>query len=218
MVQVASSILSADFANLERDCRRVVWEQNPMLHFDVMDGVFVPNISIGLPVLQSLVKALPQAVYDVHLMIIRPHLYIDAFAKAGAHIITVHSESESELVPMLREIRARGCKAGVSIRPKTPVETLFPLLEELDMVLIMSVEPGFGGQSFIPNAPARIAAVKAEVERRSLNVLIEVDGGINAQTAPLCVDAGAEILVAGSAVFGAPSPEDAVKRIRGDIQ
>ncbi len=214
MVQVSSSILAADFANLERDCRKVVWPGNPMLHFDVMDGVFVPNLSVGLPVLQSLVKALPEAVYDVHLMIIQPHKYVEAFAASGADIITIHYEAESPVRSTLRQIRKLGKKAGLSLRPGTPAEELFPLLDEADMVLVMSVEPGFGGQSFMPEAPARIAALKAEAQRRRLPLLVEVDGGINAQTGPLCTGAGADILVAGNSVFRAVEPYTAVCRLR----
>ncbi|MDL2218970.1 ribulose-phosphate 3-epimerase [Ruminococcaceae bacterium OttesenSCG-928-O06] len=216
MVQVAPSILSADFANLERDCRRVVTRDDPMLHFDVMDGVFVPNLSVGLPVLESLVKALPEAVYDVHLMILRPHLFVERFARAGADAITIHFESESPLRSTLKQIRALGLKAGVSLRPGTPVQEVYSLLEEVDLVLVMSVEPGFGGQAFLPEAPARIAALRAEAQRQGTPLLIEVDGGINAATAPLCIAAGADILVAGSAVFHTADPMAAVRQIKGD--
>lgn len=214
LVQVAPSILSADFADLARDCAPLVTAGNPLLHFDVMDGVFVPNISVGLPVLASLSRALPQAVYDVHLMIVRPHLYVEAFAKAGADYITFHIEAESDVAETARAIRAAGCKAGISLRPGTPVEQLFPHLDEVDLVLVMSVEPGFGGQAFMPAAPGRIADIRREAERRGIPLLLEVDGGITPDTAPACVAAGADILVAGSAVFGAPSPADALARLR----
>ncbi len=214
MVQVAPSILAADFANLEKDCRRVVSVDNPMLHFDVMDGVFVPNISVGLPVLQSLKKAIPEAVYDVHLMIVKPLQYIEEFAKYGADYITFHVEAESNPVETARAIRKAGCKAGISLRPGTPVEELFPLLKEVDMVLVMSVEPGFGGQAFIPEAPRRIAAIKQEAELQGLNLLLEVDGGIDPNTAPLCKDAGVDILVAGSSVFKADNPKEMIDTLR----
>lgn len=214
MALVAPSILAADFANLERDCRRVVTADNNWLHFDVMDGVFVPNLSIGVPVLQSLKKALPEAYYDVHLMIVDPQKYIGAFQKAGADGITVHYEADSPVEETLRAIRAAGCRAGLSLRPKTPVEALYPLLSLCDMVLVMSVEPGFGGQAFIPEAPARIAALRAEALRQNTPLLIEVDGGINEKTGALCTAAGADVLVAGSSVFGAASPADAVKALR----
>ena len=215
MVQIAPSILSADFANLERDCRRVLTKENNWLHFDVMDGVFVPNLSFGVPVLQSLKKALPEAFYDVHLMIIDPAQYIEAFVKAGADNVTIHYEANSPVIETLRAIRKLGCKAGLSLRPKTPVEGLFPLLKECDMVLVMSVEPGFGGQSFIPLAQQRIAALKKEAQRQEVSLLIEVDGGINAETAPLCIAAGADVLVAGSSVFGAENPAAMVQMLCG---
>ncbi len=214
MLQVSSSILAADFADLARDCRKVVWPGNPMLHFDVMDGLFVPNLSVGLPVLQSLVKALPEAIYDVHLMICQPHRYVEAFAAGGADTITIHYESDSPVRSTLRQIRALGKRAGLSLRPGTAAEEIFPLLDEADMVLVMSVEPGFGGQSFMPEAPARIAAIKAEGLRRHLPLLIEVDGGINAQTGPLCAQAGAHILVAGNSVFRADDPYAAVCKLK----
>ena len=210
---VAPSILSADFAHLARACCRVLPKSGGMLHFDVMDGVFVPNLSIGMPVLASLKKALPDVVYDVHLMIVDPGGYVGAFAAAGADYITFHLEAEGDAVATARAVRAAGCKAGVSLRPKTPVEEVFPLLDEVDMVLVMSVEPGFGGQAFMPGAVARIAALKREISARGLAVQIEVDGGIDPDTAPLCTGAGADIWVAGSAVFGAADPAEAMRKM-----
>lgn len=215
MVQVAPSILSADFANLGQDCSKVVTPQNPMLHFDVMDGVFVPNLSFGMPVLRSLKKALPQAKYDVHLMITDPAKYVDEFSKAGADIITFHIESQSSAVETARHIRRLGCQAGLSLRPGTPVEMLFPLLKEIDLVLVMSVEPGFGGQAFMPEAPTRIKALREEAQRQDTPLLLEVDGGIDLNTAPLCTQAGVDILVAGSAVFNTPDPAAAVQQLAG---
>lgn len=215
MVQVAPSILAANFATLQQDCEKVVSAENPLLHFDVMDGVFVPNISVGLPVLQSLHSALPAAVYDVHLMILRPLQYAEAFIKAGASMLTFHIEAESPVAETTRQIRALGCKAGLSLRPGTPVETLFPLLKEVDYVLVMSVEPGFGGQKFIPESLEKITKLRREAQRQNLpGFLIEVDGGIDLQTAPACVQAGADILVAGSAVFGSQNPGQAVELLR----
>lgn len=214
MVQVAPSILSADFANLERDCRKVVSNENPMLHFDVMDGVFVPNLSIGIPVLQSLKKALPEAVYDVHLMIIDPLRYVPQFAGAGADYITFHLEAQSAVPETAAAIRAAGAKVGLSLRPGTPVEDIFPYLHQIDMVLVMSVEPGFGGQAFMPEAVQRIAALRAEAQRLGTPLLIEVDGGIDADTAPGCARAGADILVAGSSVFKNPDPGHMVSLLR----
>ena len=214
MTQIAPSILSADFAHLAEDCLKVYSPDNPMLHFDVMDGVFVPNLSVGIPVLESLKKALPSAVYDVHLMIVEPGKYLGAFAKAGADYITFHLEAEGDPLALAKEIRALGCKAGVSLRPGTPVEELFPLLEAVDMVLVMSVEPGFGGQSFRPEAPGRIAKLREEARRRNPGLLIEVDGGINPETGRLCVQAGADILVAGSVIFGAENPKATLNTLR----
>lgn len=214
MVEVAPSILAADFANLERDCRKVVSPETPWLHFDVMDGVFVPNISVGLPVLASLKKALPQARYDVHLMIQQPRLYVQRFVQAGADYVTFHCEADSPVVETARAIRAAGGKAGISLRPGTSVEQIFTVLAEFDLVLVMSVEPGFGGQSFMPQAVQRIAAIKAEAQRQGHSILIEVDGGIDQNTAPACVQAGAALLVAGSAVFGAQAPAKALWALR----
>ena len=213
MLTIAPSILSADFANLAQDCQRVLAPGCNVLHVDVMDGVFVPNLSIGLPVLESLKKALPKAVYDVHLMIIKPHKYIEEFARAGADYITIHLESESPTGETLTAIRQAGCKAGLSLRPGTPIEAVYPYLTQTDLLLVMSVEPGFGGQSFMQAAPSRIAAAKAEAQRQNTHLLIEVDGGINPETAPLCARAGADILVAGSAVFGAKQPLAAMKSL-----
>lgn len=217
MTLVAPSILSADFADLANSCRPVLLADNKLLHFDVMDGVFVPNISFGLPVLKSLKKALPEAEYDVHLMIIDPKKYVEEFARAGADYITIHYEADSPVIETLSAIRHLGCKAGLSLKPGTPVEALFPLLPHCDMVLVMSVEPGFGGQSFMPEAPGRIAALRAEAKRQGLaGLLLEVDGGINSETAKLCVDAGVDILVAGSTVFGAADPAAALRGLRGN--
>ncbi len=213
MVKVAPSILAADFARLAADCRRVLAPGHNWLHFDVMDGVFVPNISVGLPVLACLKKALPQAVYDVHLMIVEPGAYVQDFARAGADTITFHLEANSPVQKTLAAIRALGCKAGLSLRPGTPIEAVFPHLRQADMVLVMSVEPGFGGQGFMPEAPARIAALRTEAARQNTPLLIEVDGGVNAETAPLCTRAGADILVAGTAVFEAKNSIEAMENM-----
>ena len=213
MIEVAPSVLAADFANLERDCRTVLQAGCRTLHYDVMDGVFVKNISVGVPVLQSLKKAIPDAFYDVHLMIVCPDQYVEAFAKAGADALTFHVESESDVAKTIAHIRELGVLPGLSLRPDTPVEALFPYLSLLDRVLVMSVEPGFGGQAFRKEAPVRIAALRCEAQRQNTELLLAVDGGINAQTAPLCAGAGAELLVAGSAVFAAQNAETAVREI-----
>ncbi|MBQ5754557.1 MAG: ribulose-phosphate 3-epimerase [Oscillospiraceae bacterium] len=214
MTQVSPSILSASFCHLEQDCRAVLDAGADMLHYDVMDGHFVPNISFGVPVLKSLHAGLPEAFYDVHLMITDPLFYAEAFAKAGADLITIHLECDSPIEETLDKIHALGCKAGLSVKPGTPVQEVFPYLDKLDLVLVMSVEPGFGGQKFMPSALEKLAALKAECAARGLSPWLEVDGGVDDTTAPLCVEAGANLLVAGSAVFGAKDPAAAVARLK----
>ena len=193
MTKIAASILSADFANLKHDCTRLLEAGVDLMHFDVMDGHFVPNISYGAPVLKCLHAAMPDVYYDVHLMISDPARYAADFARAGASLITFHLE-------------AVGCQVGISIRPGTPVEAVFPYLGVVDLILVMSVEPGFGGQKFLPTTPTRIAAICAERTRRGCDTLIEVDGGINTETGPLCIAAGVDWLVAGSSLFHAMDP------------
>lgn len=211
MTKIAASILSADFADLAADCQRLLNQGTDLLHFDVMDGHFVPNISFGAPVLECLHKALPEVFYDVHLMISNPVRYAPDFAKAGANLITFHLEAVPDAVPeTIAAIRAVGCQVGISIKPGTPAEAVYPYLDDLELVLVMSVEPGFGGQKFMPSALDKLRWLKAEREARGLSYLLEVDGGVDAATAPLCVEAGADVLVAGSAVFGAADPAAAV--------
>ena len=207
MTKIAASILSADFADLAADCQRLLNHGTDLLHFDVMDGHFVPNISFGAPVLECLHKALPEVFYDVHLMISDPVRYAPDFAKAGANLITFHLEAVPDAVPeTIAAIRAAGCQVGISIKPGTPAEAVYPYLDDLDLVLVMSVEPGFGGQKFLPTTPTRIAAICAERTRRGCDTLIEVDGGINTETGPLCIAAGVDWLVAGSSLFHAMDP------------
>lgn len=214
MTTISPSILSADFSKLGTDCRMVLDAGAKMLHYDVMDGHFVPNISFGVPVLKSLHKAMPDAFYDVHLMITHPQQYAEAFAKAGASLLNFHLECDDDIQETIDAIKAQGCKVGMTIKPGTPVEELGYYLDQLDLVLVMSVEPGFGGQKFMPAAVEKIAAIRAEAQRRGLSTDIEVDGGIDAATAPLCAAAGANVLVAGSAVFGAKDPAAAMSAIR----
>ncbi len=214
MREIAPSILSADFAHLAESCLQVMSEHNRMLHFDVMDGVFVPNISVGLPVLASLKKAIPQAEYDVHLMIVEPKRYLDAFAKAGADVITFHIEAQTDAKAHIKHIQNLGCKAGLSLRPGTPMETIFPYVPFLDRVLVMSVEPGFGGQAFQPQALERIAQLKQEANKTNPGLEIEVDGGINLENAAACFEAGADILVAGNTVFSAKNPAEMAKALK----
>ena len=216
MTKVAASILSADLADLARDSRRLLQAGADILHFDVMDGHFVPNISYGAPVLTCLHKALPDAYYDVHLMISEPARYAKDFAKAGANLITFHYEAVPNAVPeTIAAIRALGCGVGISIKPGTPTEAIYPYLDAVDLVLVMSVEPGFGGQSFMPAAPGRIAALRTECDRRGLHTLLEVDGGINTQTGALCADAGVDWLVAGSFLFHAQDPAAEIRTLHG---
>lgn len=212
MTKIAASILSADFADLAADCRRLLARGTDLLHFDVMDGHFVPNISFGAPVLECLHKALPEVFYDVHLMISDPVKYAPDFAKAGANLITFHLEAVPDAVTeTIAAIRATGCQVGISIKPGTPAEAVYPYLNDLDLVLVMSVEPGFGGQKFIPTTPARIAALSAERARLGCDTLIEVDGGINAVTGPQCIEAGVDWLVAGNSLFRAEDPAAVVR-------
>ena len=213
MAIISPSILSADFCRLAEDCRLVLDAGAAMLHFDVMDGHFVPNISFGVPVLASLHRGMPSAFFDVHLMISHPLAYVDAFAKAGADLVNFHLESEDEPGAVLAAIRAAGCKTGMTIKPGTPAEALLPWLDQLDLVLVMSVEPGFGGQKFQASALYKLEALKKEREARGLSFLLEVDGGVNAETAPFCVEAGADVLVAGSAVFAAADPAAEVRAL-----
>lgn len=213
MTIVSPSILSADFTHLGADCRMVMDAGAQMLHYDVMDGHFVPNISFGVPVLKSLHKGLPDAFYDVHLMISHPLAYAEPFIKAGATLFNFHLECEDDIRTTLDAVHALGCKTGLTIKPATPPEALAPWLDELDLVLVMSVEPGFGGQKFMPSALDKLRWLKAEREKRGAHYLLEVDGGVDSTTAPLCVEAGADVLVAGSAVFGAADPAAAVRAL-----
>ena len=212
MVKVSPSVLTADFLTLSDSIKKLEDAGVDMLHLDVMDGIFVPNISFGLPVIKS-IKAHTSLPLDVHLMIDRPHRYIEEFAKY-ADLLGFHYEAGSDNAETLKRIRELGCKSCITIKPATAVEEIFPLLPLCDMVLVMSVEPGFGGQKFMPVALDKIKAIKAECERQGLQVDIEVDGGINAETAPLAVAAGANVLVAGNFLFSADDMGAKVKEIK----
>lgn len=206
---VAPSILSADFGNLERDIKMLDRSAAEWVHIDVMDGVFVPNISFGFPVMKPVRKATNKTL-DVHLMIVEPERYVKRFAEAGANYITFHHEATADPRATITTIHEAGAKAGVSIKPATAVEAIFDYLAELDMVLVMSVEPGFGGQSFMPDSLDKVRALRKEIDEKGYNCLIEIDGGISAVNARRVYDAGVDVVVAGSAVFSAPNPEQAI--------
>ena len=211
-MQVSPSLLAADFANLAADVEMLNSSDAAMIHLDVMDGVFVPNISFGFPVLKAF-QRIARKPMDVHLMIQNPQNYIDKVAECGAAVMNVHQEACVHLHRTVEAIRQAGMKAAVTLNPSTPVETLVDILPELHMVLLMSVDPGFGGQKFIPNTLNKIRRLKALIKEQGVDTLIEVDGGINDETGRMCAHAGADILVAGSYVFKAQSPLKAISSL-----
>lgn len=211
---IAPSILAADFGNLARDIQMVNRSEAEWIHLDIMDGVFVPNISYGFPVVSAIAKE-AKKVLDAHLMIIDPDRYVENFAKMGVEYLSVHYEACTHLHRSLQNIRNLGMKAGVALNPHTPVHLLEDILEECDYVLLMSVNPGFGGQKFIENAVKKVAALKEMILKRGLSTLIEVDGGVNRHNAPILAAAGADALVAGSSVFNAPDPLAEIIALKG---
>lgn len=213
MVRIISpSMLSADFGHLDRETRMIDESAAQWVHIDVMDGVFVPNISFGFPVLKAIRKA-TEKFLDVHLMIIEPMKYAKRFAEAGAQLVTIHYEAVQDVRRALEEIRSYGVMAGISIKPATPVSVLKELLDVADLVLIMSVEPGFGGQSFIEGSVEKARELRKMIETAGTNTLIEMDGGISAANSEMLFEAGCDALVAGSAVFGAPDPKAEILKI-----
>lgn len=209
MIKISPSILSSDYGNLSSELKRMEACGADMLHIDVMDGHFVPNITLGAPIVKCIRKssALP---FDVHLMISDPYRYIPDFVNAGSDIITFHAEADSDIEKTIDLILASGKKAGLSVKPKTPVEAVYPYLDKLSMVLVMTVEPGFGGQSFMEDMMPKVSAVRSEIDRRGLDVDIQVDGGINKDTISIAAKAGANVFVSGNAIF---SSDDAEKTI-----
>lgn len=215
MAKIAPSILAADFANLERDIRNIEANGSDFVHVDIMDGVFVPNISIGIPVVKA-IRPVTQLPLDVHLMIDRPIRYVEAFIKAGADYVTIHIEADQPQYTLeaLDKIHALGAKAGIVLKPKTPAEAAIPYLEKCDMVLVMTVEPGFGGQSFMADMMPKVAQLKEWLDDINPDCLLEVDGGVDANTHAICKEAGANVLVAGSAYFKAADRAEFVKLIQ----
>lgn len=213
---ISPSLLAADFANLERDIKLFNESKAQWLHIDIMDGVFVPNISFGMPVLKAIGKHTNKTL-DVHLMIVNPDRYIDTFADLGAEILTVHYEACTHLHRTLQAIKAKGMKAGVAINPHTPINVLDDIITEIDLVLIMSVNPGFGGQKFIKHTYKKVEKLKALIQETDASTIIEIDGGVTNENASQLIKAGADVLVAGSYIFGNPNPikviEDLDKQI-----
>jgi ribulose-phosphate 3-epimerase len=210
---VAPSILASDFANLEREVKMINDSQADWLHIDIMDGVFVPNISMGLPVVEA-IKRHARKPMDVHLMIVEPERYVEAFHKAGAEVISVHIEACNHLHRNIQQIKSLGCKAGVAVNPHTSVLELESIIPDIDLVCLMSVNPGFGGQKFIEYTYQKVKTLKGLISQRGSNALIEIDGGVNLQNAKLLMEAGADVLVAGNFVFSSVNPSDVISQLK----
>lgn len=210
---IAPSLLAADFGNLQRDIEMVNQSEADWFHLDIMDGVFVPNISYGMPVIQTIKKHATKTL-DVHLMIVQPERYIKTFAKVGADILTVHYEACKHLHSTIQSIKENGMKAGVSLNPHTPVSVLEDIIQDLDLVLIMSVNPGFGGQKFIENTYKKVTQLKKMIHESGANAIIEVDGGVNDQNIKTLKDAGADAFVAGSFIFNHENPIEIIKKLK----
>ncbi|WP_338792775.1 ribulose-phosphate 3-epimerase [Bernardetia sp. Wsw4-3y2] len=210
---LAPSILASDFANLQNEVEMLNKSQADWIHIDIMDGVFVPNISFGIPVCEAIAKHAKKHL-DVHLMIVNPEKYVDNFARAGANTISVHIEACQHLHRNLQQIRNLGCKAGIAVNPHTSISQLENVIEETDLVCLMSVNPGFGGQKFIEQTYKKVSQLKELILKTGSKALIEIDGGVNAQNAKKLVDAGADVLVAGNFVFSSPDPMETISRIK----
>lgn len=210
---IAPSLLSCDFSQMGKEIKRMDAAGADYMHLDIMDGHFVPNLTFGAPVIKA-VRGYTDVPFDVHLMISDPLRYIGDFAAAGADIISFHIESDSDVKSTIDEINSRGLKAGLAVKPATPAEVLFPYLDDLYMVLVMTVEPGFGGQSFMADMMPKVTSLKDEIKRRGLNTLIEVDGGLTLSTIGIAGAAGVDISVAGTAVFSAPDAKKAIDELR----
>ena len=211
---IAPSILAADFANLQRDIEMINNSSADWFHIDIMDGVFVPNISFGMPVLEAICKHAKKTI-DVHLMIIDPDRYITTFANIGANILTVHYEACTHLHRTLQAIKSAGMQAGVALNPHTNIDLLEDVINDIDMVCLMSVNPGFGGQSFIENTYAKTAKLKALINRKNAKTIIQIDGGVTNKNAKLLIDSGADVLVAGSFVFKSENPMQTIADLKG---
>ena len=210
---VSPSILAADYGKLAEEITKVTDAGAEYIHIDVMDGHFVPNISIGVPVVAS-IRKVTSAVFDCHLMISNPIDYIDAFVKAGADLISFHVESNSDISETIKKITSANKKAALVVKPNTPINVVFPYLKDISMVLVMTVEPGFGGQSFMEDMLPKVTALREEIERQGLNIDIQVDGGVDNITASACKDAGANVLVAGSYIFKSPDVKEAINILK----
>lgn len=216
-VKIAPSVLAADFANLQKEVEMLNTSEADFIHIDIMDGVFVPNISFGLPVTEAIHKFASKPL-DVHLMIVEPDRYLEAFKKAGAEIISVHYEACPHLHRTLQHIKGLGCRSGVALNPHTPVELLEDVIEDIDLVCMMSVNPGFGGQKFIERTYEKIRKLRKMAQKGGLDLMIEIDGGVNQSNAPLLVEAGADVLVAGSFVFNSDDPIAMIKNLKALIK